>query len=105
METSSNGQIKLETSGRTVELRDLTFEQREECENAVVQVIVDGEMGMVNTAKARNLWCQFGLGLERRSDLAKYSSPELVEIATFVQSAACKLLDPTPPPSSQPQSG
>ena len=84
--------FKLST-GREVELHDLTFDQREECENIRITVILDdGVMGMANTAKSRNLWCQHGLK-EEREKLNQYSSEELTEIAFEVQRKSC--LDPT----------
>ena len=49
-------------SGKEVELRDVTFAEREEVQNLVtVGQSAEGMITMQNTVKARNMWVRFGL--------------------------------------------
>lgn len=75
-------------NGREVELREITYLEREECENTSVAVLIGDSMtGVANQIKARTLWCKYGFGLESKSleELNQYTSDELNEIMGIVQ--------------------
>lgn len=74
-------------TGREIELRDITYIEREECENTSVVVIIGESMtGIANQIKARTLWCKYGLNLKNSEleELNQYTSDELNEIMGIV---------------------
>lgn len=85
--------VKL-ASGREVELKDLTYSQREECED-IPSIITypNGSMEFKGLAKARSAWCMYGLGV-KKEELNKYSPDELIEIMTLVKEKA-EQINPT----------
>ena len=83
-------------SGRDVKLVDLTYAQREECEDAAtVRRFSDGSFEVTNLNKARTLWCRYGLALEEVEDLNDFSSDELAEIGDEIQERATRGVNPT----------
>ena len=94
------------TTGRKVILHDLTWAQREECENATtVRLREGGSMEVLNLARARTLWCRYGLALDEEDMLHCYDSGELDEIMIEVKERATRAKDPTGPASSPSTSG
>ena len=94
------------SSGRKVALHDLTWAQREDCENATtVRLHDDGAMEVLNLAAARSLWCRYGLGLNEATALDRYASAELDEIMSAVKDRATQAKDPTGPAGSPSTSG
>ncbi len=94
------------SSGRQVALQDLTWAQREICENATtVRLHDDGAVEVLNLAAARSLWCCYGLGLDETSALDRYASAEQDEIMSEVKERATRAKDPTGPGSSPSTSG
>lgn len=92
-------------SGREVALHDLTYDQREECESATtIKTYPDGSMEFVGQFRAQSLWCMYGLGLESKDGLNKYSDDELAEIGIAIMERARKV-NPTRPDSSPSTSG
>ena len=93
-------EFKLST-GKKINLQPVTWKQREVAENAIIFETLpgnDGEPLMVrtlNATKERNLWCQFGLGLDDPSGLDEYSTRELEEIAWIVKGQALAAKNPT----------
>ncbi len=84
----------------SLDLHDLTYEQRVECEtlitNAVLQVgkqmrITDPE----RFYQARTKLCMYGLKLDSQEDLNGYSSEDLSTIATEVLERATAGANPT----------
>jgi len=87
--------FKLSTK-REVELHDLNYSQREECENLSSVILTnDGDMEIKNSVKARTLWCLHGLGLDDKEKLNEYSTIELNEITREVMEQATKAKNPT----------
>ena len=95
MDEEKGRRVKLD-SGRTVQLFDVTFNEREEAENVITTVPnQDGSVKELrNQTLARNLWCQFGLRCEKE-ELNIYSTEELVDIMSAVMRRALKGTDPT----------
>ncbi len=80
------------TSGKEVALHDLTYAQREECENATsIKTHLDGSIEFIGLTKARTLWCLYGLGLEDREKLNQYSTDDLMDIMMAVKDKAEKV--------------
>ena len=76
-------------SGREVQLQDLAFSQREQCEDApTIRLHKNGDVEVGNLAVARTLWVKYGLGLEDVEALNEYSSAELDEIMLVVKEKA-----------------
>ncbi|MEE9162011.1 MAG: hypothetical protein V3U35_03480 [Candidatus Neomarinimicrobiota bacterium] len=94
------------TTGRKVALHDLTWAQREECENAItVRLHEGGSMEVLNLARARTMWCRYGLNLDGEDTLHGYDSGELDEIMSEVKERATRAKDPTGPAGSPSTSG
>ena len=94
------------STGQKVALLDLTWDQREACENATTVLLHEGgEMEVLNLARARSLWCRFGLGLDDSAALDRYASDELDEIMQQVKERATRAKDPTGPAGSPSTSG
>ncbi len=84
------------SSNREVELNDLTYAQREECEDSVSLVrLPDGGLEIRHTARTRTLWCYYGLGLDDKEKLNEYSNDELDDIMVEVSERAAKAQNPT----------
>lgn len=90
--------MKLST-GKEVEIKKLTYVQREEC-NDVISTLIhpDESIEFKGLVKARSLWCMYGLGLNDKEELSEYTTDELIEIMNLVKDKANEI-NPTRPPS------
>jgi len=81
---------KCKASGKEVELHDLTFEQRTECQDSTtILQHKDGSFEYKDAAHTRALWCKYGLNLSGSLEpLNEYSFPELQEMAIAIKERA-----------------
>jgi len=87
-------------AAKEVDLHDLTYDQRVECETLISGTMMDvgGSLKIVNPERyfqARTKICMYGLGAKTTEELNAYSSEELSEISNEVLGRATAGTNPT----------